>query len=87
MDRERKIASTRKKGQADIVINSFSAKSLKNKESSLGHAMGKQSIDVAIINEVSAIVPPTIRGYTYYQARDDRPFRGTVIYVKSTWAT
>ena len=30
-------------------------------------------------------MPPAIRGYTYYQARDDRPFRGTVIYVKSNW--
>ena len=71
MDRERKLASTRKKGQADIVINSFNAKSLKNKESSLRHAMGKQSIYIAIINEVSRTIPLPIRGYTYYQARDD----------------
>ena len=68
------------------MINSFNAKSLNNKESSLRHAMGKQSIYIAIIKLVSAIIPPTIRGYTYYQALDDRPFRGTVIYVKSTWA-
>ena len=75
---------TRKKGKIDITVSSFNAKSLNNKESSLRHAMGKQSIDVAIINEVSRTIPPPIRGYTYYQARDDRPFRGSVIYVKST---
>ena len=48
--------------------------------------MGKQKIDIAIINEVYSTVPPSIRGYTWYQARDDRPFRGSVIYVKSTLA-
>ena len=44
--------STRKKGQVPLVIDSFNAKSLKNKESALRHAMGKRSIDVCIINEV-----------------------------------
>ena len=29
---------------------------------------------------------PKIRGYTWFQARDDRPFRGAVIYVSSKWA-
>ena len=48
--------------------------------------MGKRTIDVCIINEVYSAVPPKIRGYTWFQARDDRPFRGTVIYVISKWA-
>ena len=49
--------------------------------------MCDRTIDIAIMNEVSAAVPPPIRGYTYYQARDDRPFRGTMIYVKSNWVS
>ena len=65
------------------MIDSFNAKSLNNKESSLRHAMGKRTIDICIINEVSAAVPPKIRGYTYFQAQEDRPIRGTVIYVVS----
>ena len=86
MTRERKLASTRKKGKVDIVVNSFNAKSLKNKQSALRHAMGKRKIDVCVINEVYAAVPPNIRGYSWFQARDDRPFRGTIIYVSSKWA-
>ena len=64
MDCERKLASTRKKGQVPLVIDSFNAKSLNNKECSLRHAMGKRTIDVCIINEVSTAVPPKIRGST-----------------------
>ena len=86
MARERKLASTRKKGKVDLVINSFNAKSLKNKQSALRHAMGKRKIYICVINEVYSAVPPTIRGYLWFQARDDRPFRGTVIYVNSKWA-
>ena len=67
-------------------MNSFNAKSLKNKQSALRHAMGKRKIDVCVINEVYAAVPPNIRGYSWFQARDDRPFRGTIIYVSSKWA-
>ena len=48
--------------------------------------MGTQKIDICVINEVNSSVPPKIRGYTWFQARDDRPFRGTVIYVSSKWA-
>ena len=72
MARERKLASTRKKGQVPFVIDSFNSKSLKNKESSLRHAMGNRTIDVCIIKEVYSAVPHKMRGYTYFQARDDR---------------
>ena len=50
--------------------------------------MGKRKIDVCLINEVYAAIPPNIiiRGYSWFQARDDRPFRGTIIYVSSKWA-
>ena len=48
--------------------------------------MGKRKIDFCVINEVYWAVPPKIRGYTWFQARDDRPFRGTVIYVSSMCA-
>ena len=48
--------------------------------------MGKQKIDICVINEVYSAVPPTIRGYSWFKARDDRPFRSTVIYVDSKWA-
>ena len=78
MAHECKLASTRKKGKVDIVINSFNVKSLKNKQSALRHAMGKRKIDVCVINEVYAAVPPNIRGYSWFQARDERPFRGTI---------
>ena len=30
--------------------------------------------------------PPTIRGNSWFLARDYRPFRGTAIYVHSKWA-
>ena len=86
MARERKLASTRKKGQVPLVISAFNAKSLKNKQAALKYAMGKRKIDICVINEVNAAVPPKIRGYTWFQAKDDRPFRGTVIYVSSKWA-
>ena len=39
-----------------------------------------------MINELSASTPPTIRGYSWFLARDDRPFRGMAIYVHSKWA-
>ena len=48
--------------------------------------MGKRKIDICVINEVYSAVPPNIRGYSWFQARDDRPFRGTIIYVSSKWA-
>ena len=35
MARERKLASTRKKGQVPLVISAFKAKSLKNKQAAL----------------------------------------------------
>ena len=86
MARERRLAGTKTKGKVEIVVSSFNAKSLKNKQSALRHAMGKRKIDVCVINEVYAAVPPNIRGYSWFQARDDRPFRGTIIYVSSKWA-
>ena len=41
---------------------------------------------VSVINELSAAVPPTFRGYSWFLAKDDRPFRGTAINVHSNWA-
>ena len=66
MARERKLASTRKKGKVDLVINSFNAKSLKNKQSALRHAMGKRKSDICVFHEAYSAVPPKIRGYTWF---------------------
>ena len=73
MAQERNLASTRKKEKVDLVINSFNAIFLKNKQSALRLAMGKIKINICIVNEVYSAVPPKIRGYTWFQARDDRP--------------
>ena len=50
------------------------------------HALGKRKVDVCVVNELSAAVPPTFRGYSWFLAKDDRPFRGTAINVHSNWA-
>ena len=63
MAREHRLAGVKTKGKVEIVVSSFNAKSLKNKQSALRHAMGKGNIDICVINEVYAAVPPTIRGY------------------------
>ena len=84
MARVRQLASKRKKGKVDIKISSFNASCLSNKRASLELALTKQKIDLAIVNEVGCPVPPPVRGYTIYQARDDRPFRGSCMYLKTS---
>ena len=86
MAQERKLVGEKTKGKVELVVSSFNAKSLKNKLAAFTHALGKSKIDICVINELSVSTPPTIRGYSWFQARDDRPFRGTAIYVHSKWA-
>ena len=50
------------------------------------HAFNKKKVDVCIVNELNCQFPPAIRGYSWFLAKDDRPFRGTAIYVHSKWA-
>ena len=86
MAQERKLAGERTKGQVDMVVIAFNARSLKNKLAAFQHALGKRKVDVSVVNELSAAVPPTVRGYSWFLAMDDRPLRGTAIYVQSKWA-
>ena len=43
-------------------------------------------VDFCVFNELNVATPPTVRGYTLFLAHDDRPFRGTAIYVHVKWA-
>ena len=81
------MAGERTKGRVDMVVNAFNARSLKNRLPAFLQALGKRKVDVCVVNELSAAVPPTVRGYSWFLAKDDRPFRGTAIYVHSKLVT
>ena len=84
LPRKQKLASERKKGRVPMVVTAFNARSLKNKLASFKHALNKRKVDVCIINELNAPFTPAIREYSWFLAKDDRPFRGTAIYVHCT---
>ena len=43
---------------------------------------------MCVVNELNCAIPPppTVRVYSWFLAHDERPFRGTVIYVHAKWA-
>ena len=83
MARERKLAGECTKGREDLIVNAFNARSLKNKLAAFQHALGKRKVDVCVVYEVTAATPPTVRGYSCFLAKDDRPFRGTAMYTQN----
>ena len=80
MAQECKLAREHSKGRMDMVVTAFNARSLKNKLAAFQHALNKRKVDVCVVNELSDAVPPTVRGYSWFLAKDDRPFRRKAIY-------